>query len=354
MYRIETVGLTGGKVPPVESFQTYAEDLHRMGWRGQGVTVAIVDSGVDLRDPATAAAVVGGTCVVPGYASDDLQDRIGHGALVARIILALAPEAKLHPIRIFGETGATATEVAATGMALAAEQGDLTNASIGGPYDPVMGPPIRRHEELHKPLVAAAGNTGDGVAETPELDYPGADDYCTTIGAIDRSVIDPSWDWSGMSLRPAQYSTSHPQVDAVAIGRIPGSWDEGTSFAAPVVTGLLACYISMARATGRPADDDACYEWLRAMTRQLPGLAARNDQTGWGQVTCRPYQVPRILEIDVDTLAATLNGQALDLASMGVENRAPGGLYGWVRPFCDRMGLPVSYDAKRRKAQYRN
>lgn len=152
MYRIETVGLAGGVMPPVESFQTYAEDLHRMGWRGQGVTVAVVDSGVDLQDSATAAAVVGGRCVVPGLADDDLQDRIGHGALVARIILALAPEAKLFPVRIFGDIGETANAVAAAGLSEAAEFGDLTNASIGGDFDPVTTVPIRRHAELGKPL----------------------------------------------------------------------------------------------------------------------------------------------------------------------------------------------------------
>lgn len=341
-------------MPPVSAFQTYAEDLHKLGYRGQGITVAVVDSGVDLSDPETAKAVTGGQSLVPGGDPGDVQDQIGHGSLVTRIILTIAPEAKIYPVRIFGNTGATTEEIAGRGLEIAAAMGDLTNASIGGPDHPAIQLGIRAHESRSMPLVAAAGNSGDGQADTPEREFPAADPYCTAIGAVDRGLADPAWDWAPVPLKPAEYSSSYPEVDAVAIGRIPGSWDQGTSFAAPVVAGLIACYMSMAIATGRPHDDDACYAWLINHCRQLSGLPARNDQTGYGLVTTRPYQLPRILEVDVETLAARLNGYPVVLSEMGVVNKAPGGLYGWIRPFAEQMGLRVSYDATRRKAQYRS
>lgn len=356
-YSVEAIKTLSGPMPPAAEWGTYIEDLHALGFKGQGITVAVVDSGIDLNDPVSKAALVGGVNLVPGEDPTDLQDRIGHGSLVVRIILAIAPEAKIYMVRIFGSEGSTDNETAAHGISVAVDHGDLTNASIGGETSQAMWLAIRRHETAAKPLIAAAGNSAidGGTDATAEPESPGSDPYTTTIGAIDRGAMAGTgsrWDW--IPLRPAEYSSSYPEVDAVAIGRIPELYDQGTSFAAPVVAGIMAVDMSLAKAIGQAIDDEACYLRLISRTRQLPGLPAKNDQTGHGMVTMRPFQIPRTLEVDVKTMAAYLNGQPIDWrAKAGLENRAPGGIYGWLRPIIEALGGRVEFDAARGRARYR-
>lgn len=89
--------------------QRYApERLHPLA-TGAGVTVAVVDSGVDRRHPQLAGRVLGGTDLLdPG--GDGTRDCVGHGTGVASIIAAvphdgsglrgLAPAARILPVRV--------------------------------------------------------------------------------------------------------------------------------------------------------------------------------------------------------------------------------------------------------------
>jgi hypothetical protein len=341
--------------PDVSQFQTHVEDLHAMGFRGQGVTVTVVDSGAPAPEDIPPGALAGGVNLVPGGDPADLVDRIGHGSLVTRIILAIAPEARIQMIRIFGDVGECSDETAAAGILRAAGLGDLTNASIGGPDNPALRTAVDAHEQRHIPLVVAAGNESidRGRTDVIERSYPGAYEYVTAIGAIDHGGIADTgtmMDWLPWS--PGKYSSSYPEVDGVAIGRIPGSWSEGTSFAAPVVTGLLAVFFSWARATGRPRDDAACYAWLTSHMRQLPGMPARNDQTGYGMVTMRPYITPRLLEVDSVTGAATLNGQPYAWTHQPVVSGER--LFFWGVDLANALGGSGVWNDRRGKAQYRN
>lgn len=350
--RVQSLSAVPGAMPPADAWQMFVNDMDKYGaiGQGEGITVAIVDSGVDMTDPVVKAAVVGGRNLVPGENPDDLQDQIRHGSLVARIILTLAPKVKLYVVKIFGREGSCSDDLVGAGLELAAKNAHITNASIGGDDSPQARRGVAAHEFLRIPLVAAAGNSGDGNAVTQEPEYPASYDYPIAVGAVDRGpMVDPTD--ARFEIRPSGYSASYPKVDCVAMGRIPGSWDDGTSFAAPAVTAMLARHMGWARATGRPSFDPDCYSFILNHSRQLPGLAAKNDQTGYGFVTLRPRL--NTVEIDVDTMEATINGAPCNLkADGGIENRAPGGLYGWLRPFANLLGIRVEYDPYRRKGRY--
>lgn len=351
--RLDAIVPAAVAAPPIEAFCMDVEELHRSGFKGQGVTVAVVDSGVDTSDPETMAAVIGGVNLSGDGDRDDLHDYLGHGGLVAKLILRAAPSARLYVIKVFGRVAECTGELAGQGLMTAAERGDITNASLGGPYHPAIGSAVRRHEELGKPLIAAAGNSGDGKPDTIEREYPAAMDYTTAVGAIDRGAIaDTAWAW--VPWRPAKYSSSYPEVDLVAIGRIPGAYKDGTSFAAPLVAGASASLKSMYDGTGRLWNDAVNYLLLTHFARQLPGLEARNDQTGFGMLTFRAHTPEHRVEIDVDTKEVFLDGKPVDMSSAGVENRPPGGLYLWLRPFLEtaKGDGHVGYDAGRRRAWY--
>jgi len=364
LFKIETPKIrlaAGAPFPSANQFQTFAEDLHRMGFAGQGVIINVVDSGAPHPEQVPEGALIGGLNLAPGGDPADLLDRLGHGSLVTRIVLAIAPKAQIRTIRIFGDQGYCEDATAGLGLQKASEAGHLTNASIGGDANPALALGVAMHEGKQMPLIAAAGNTSldKGSADIVERSYPGAYEYVTAIGAIDHGGMPDTgtmMDW--LPWKPSEFSSSYPEVDAVAVGRVPGSWDMGTSFAAPIAAGLEACYISYAMATGRDWSDDACYLWLTSNARQLPGLPARNDQTGYGQLTLRPYQTPVVIEIDVETLEVYVSGvHKPELkGQFGLENRAPGGVYGWYRPLMEAAGareVPVEYDDGRRRARYK-
>lgn len=335
----------------VDPYGIHIQGLWALGGDGEGITVGIVDTGVDMTDPSIRAAVVGGINMVPGMGAADYQDRDNHGAICARIIQAIAPKATIKVVKIFHGEDSVPDERAQDGLLWSAEHTDITNASIGTPdAHPGIIAAVERFRVLDKSIVAAAGNNGDGVPQTYELSYPAACEHTICVGAWDRSALaDPAMMF--LPERAAGYSNSNPYVDFIALGRVPGSWDQGTSFAGPVKTAILACYMSLRKRKGQPLTDASNYQFLTDHSRQFPGFPVRNEQTGWGTVDLRAYNPERRLEIDVENLTATLDGQAVDVGLL--ENRAPGGLYGWFRPLLEAVGEPVEYDEYRRKAVYR-
>lgn len=329
-------------LPDIDLFLTHAKDMHLSGFRGQGVVVALTDSGVDTNDPEVMKHVIGGVNISGDGAYTDLHDYAGHGGLVARLIIAHAPDVQLYVVKIFGTAGETEDNIAAQSLEIASMHATIINASWGGPRNAYLDSAIASCEAAGCTIVAAAGNSGDGDAATNEEHFPGSYDYPITIGGIDRGgIADTSWDW--MPLRPAAYSSSYPQVDAVAISRVPGTWDAGTSFAAPITAGLLACRESKALLKGTPNTDDHRYQWLLDHTRQLPGMTARNNQTGYGMVTCRPDNPLKSVFIDVNNGATWVDGVETTWVKQP-ENRPPGEMWFYGKEFAEKSGRRVLWD----------
>lgn len=86
---------------PVGIQLTGGERLRSMGLVGQGVKVAVIDSGIDKSHPGFNGKVVAKTWYREGtpLSEDD------HGTHVAGTIHLMAPEAKLYDYRVFGATG---------------------------------------------------------------------------------------------------------------------------------------------------------------------------------------------------------------------------------------------------------
>lgn len=222
---------------------------------GKGVTVAVVDSGVDTDHPQLRprGAVLRGQDFhlvgdLPGTFDCD-----SHGTAVASVIAArskrgvgfagLAPGATILPVRVSdrGVTDGGAVEmidpeVLARGIWYAADHGaKVMNLSLAGSADNRwIRDAVAYAVQRDVLVVAAAGNGQQGLA--PERSYPAGYDGVLGVGAVDES---------GRRLPGSQIG---PQVDLVAPGgnvlaatRAGGhQYWQGTSFAAPFVAATAA------------------------------------------------------------------------------------------------------------------
>jgi membrane-anchored mycosin MYCP len=225
---------------------------------GEGVTVAVVDSGVDADHPQLRrkGKVLRGRDFFLVGTLPATYDCVSHGTGVAGIIAAdpakgvgfhgIAPHVKILPVRIsdreMTDEGATRVidpDVLARGIRYAADQGaKVINLSLSGLRDhKQVRAAIKYAQSKDALIVAAVGNAqnnGDGEADLPS--YPAAYDGVLGVGSID--------------IEGARSSNSQigRYVDLVAPGdgvlsttRIAGhQYVRGTSFAAPFVSGTAA------------------------------------------------------------------------------------------------------------------
>jgi subtilisin family serine protease len=268
--------------------------------RGAGVVVAVIDTGVDLRHPDLRDRLlrdedgeVVGLDLIEGRSP---ADRHGHGTLVAGVIAAtagngegiagVAPEASIMPIRALDDDGGGRGRDIDTAIRWAVDQGaDVVNLSLesvkgadgtSGPGAPTAA--VRYAWERGVPVVVAAGNNGAAAS-----DYP-ADSPVVLVGATDREDRR-----AGFSDRGREDALLAPGVDIVSTwcrqpggGRCDGSTHtygiaEGTSFAAPHVSGAIALLLA---AGYEPAE---ALERLRRTAVDL-GPAGPDPDHGYGRI----------------------------------------------------------------------
>jgi subtilisin family serine protease len=207
--------------------------------RGEGVTIGLIDTGIDLAQPEFAAADI--------EAFDVMQDRPvtnrDHGTALAGLMLAdngfdgIAPGARLLSVRAFdtGPDGAAISgsfEIAAA-IDLAVEKGArVLNLSFAGPRDPLVMSVLDAAADKGVIFIAAAGNGGlDAVPA-----YPGAHRSAIAVTATD--IEDAIFESAN---RGYYIAVSAPGVDVLS--PMPGGRYEllsGTSIATAHVTAIVA------------------------------------------------------------------------------------------------------------------
>ncbi|WP_341718588.1 type VII secretion-associated serine protease mycosin [Micromonospora sp. FIMYZ51] len=232
--------------------QRYAPERLAPLATGAGVTVAVVDSGVDRRHPQLAGRVLTGTDLLdPG--GDGTLDCVGHGTGVASIIAAvprdgiafrgLAPDARILPVRVSeqqvvdgrGSGRTVGPDDLAQAIRWAVENGaDVLNLSVVLYADhPAVRAAVADAVARDVVVVAAAGNLHGNGDPRP---YPAAYDGVLGVGAV------------GADGMRAAFSQAGSYLDLVAPGTdvliaAPGRGHhqaEGTSYAAPFVAATAA------------------------------------------------------------------------------------------------------------------
>jgi membrane-anchored mycosin MYCP len=215
---------------------------------GAGVTVAVIDSGVDANpqfgDRVTAGPDLSGG--VTGLAAG--ADCVGHGTAVASIIAAapqagvsfsgVAPQAQVISIKITNSE-ITSSGVTATAIRDAVDLGaSVINLSLTDANTPELRSAVQFAQANNVVLVAAAGNDTAGSGEGPF--YPAAYPGVLSVGAVaqDGSL-------ASFSDTRTPVTVTAPGVDVASAypGTYPDAYsleDNGTSFATAFVSGVAA------------------------------------------------------------------------------------------------------------------
>jgi subtilisin family serine protease len=216
---------------------------------GAGVTVAVLDTGIDVTHPALAGRLRIGWDYVgddrdPAEARDGLDsdgdghvdEAFGHGTHVAGIVALVAPAARIMPVRVLDANGRGNVFAVAEALAdVVADGADVVNLSFGtedNVESKVMKDAISRAEKAGVVVIASAGNT---ASSSPR--FPASNDKVIGVGGEDASMTRLAW----FSNRGNWVRATAPSEGIVSA--VPGGgyarWS-GTSMAAPFVSGQAA------------------------------------------------------------------------------------------------------------------
>jgi subtilisin len=245
--------------------------------RGEGVKIAVIDTGVDYDHPNLRPNIKGGWNARSKTAPDDFRDDNGHGTHCAGTVAAVdqpggvvgvAPKAWLYGVKVLDKSGSGSYDDVIAGMQWAVEHKmQLISMSIGsGIGNDSLKAAVDALTKAGVVLIAAAGN-GSGA-----VNFPAAYDGVIAVAAMDSKD------------RVAWFSSRGPEVALIAPGvdvrstYKDGGYEtlDGTSMATPHVAGLAALAVAAKGLSGAASVRAA----LTASARPLAGIPDAQQGAG--------------------------------------------------------------------------
>jgi type VII secretion-associated serine protease mycosin len=269
-------------------------DAHKFS-QGEGITVAVIDTGVDPGRPDLAGSVLPGIDTTSAGSGDGLTDADGHGTAMASLIVAhgrslgIAPNSMVQAVRV--SRGSFAGGSARNGINWAVAHGArVICLARGEPNSRDLRAAVERAIASDIVVVAAAGNTPDDQAVT----YPAA-----YSGVIAAAGVDKQGRHAAFSVSGPQVVLAAPAVDIVSAG-IPSQHNgypttSGTSDATAIIAGAAALVRSRF-----PQMSAAEVVHRLTATADDKGPPGRDDEYGFGVVN-----LVKALTADVPPLQPT-------------------------------------------------
>jgi subtilisin len=295
----------------------YADEVQLGGNSGQGIKVAVIDSGIDYNHEDLKGQYFGGKDFV-NIDSDPMDDN-GHGTHVSGTIAAIAgngigvvgvaPEVEIYALKVLDASGSGSFSSIIAALEWCAKNGiQITNNSYGSSSDPwvtvqqAFDNTYTINNILH---VASAGNAGKLNGRGDNVGFPAQYASVMAVAATDSSDT------------RAYFSSTGPTVEISAPGvsiysTVPNngyeSWN-GTSMASPHVAGVAALVMA--------SDSSLNNEQVRARltgTALDLGTAGRDTWYGFGLVDAKkavgtvtpPNAAPKV------EIASPVNGASFD------------------------------------------
>ncbi|WP_425835972.1 type VII secretion-associated serine protease mycosin [Streptomyces fractus] len=319
--------------------------------RGKGVTVAVLDTGVDDKHPDLKGSVLPGKDLIGFGAERGDRPWARHGTAIAGIIaghghgkddadgvMGVAPQARILPVRVILEDGDPARAKAretrgnalADGIRWATDHGaDVINLSLGDDSN-TAHPEASEDSAVQYALkkgVSVVASAGNGGEQGDRASYPAA-----YPGVITATAVDATGTRASFSTRRWYASVAAPGrgiVTADPDRKYYSAW--GTSAASAFVSGAVALVRG-----AHPGLSPAQIKKLMEDTAGDPPSGGRDDSRGFGLVD----------PAAAITAGAKLKPQRLTPASYGEKYFGPGpdddsdgGLATWVATLAGAVGV---------------
>lgn len=293
-FKVKEVYKSANEIPEGVSL-IQAPALWDKSKKGEGVVVAVIDTGCQTDHPELKDRIIGGRNFTTDYKSDpnNFEDNNGHGTHVSGTIAAaengigvigVAPMAKLLILKVLSKDGSgsykniiNAIKYATDWTGPNGEKVRVISMSLGGSADvPKLHEAIKNAVNHNISVVCASGNEGDNNSSTDEYSYPAAYPESVSVGAVD------------LNKKMAVFSNSNENVDLVAPGvdilstYLRGKYAKfsGTSMATPHVAGAVALIINSSEAEfKRNLSEAEIYAQLVKKTTSL-GYDKRSEGNG--------------------------------------------------------------------------
>lgn len=303
----------------LERQELYTEMVHHPGDEvdGSGVTVCIVDSGIDMSHEDLDGLTLAGWRDFVNEVSTPYDDE-GHGTAMAGILVAdgwlkgMARGVNLLVAKALGADGSGDDGLVAEAIDWCVEEGsDIVSLSLGGAPGilPInlgagrdSGEASNDAIELGVLIVAAAGN--DGTDENDrDVAHPSSERDVISVGGV--TTTGESWAGSSRGendgsllplplILPRSDPNKKPEVVApgqgVPVLTTDGAWGlaDGTSASTVYVTGALALLLEQRpdlRADSESSDEDTVQtikSWLMESVVPKDGQSGHDDRYGYG------------------------------------------------------------------------
>jgi serine protease AprX len=278
-----------------------APQVWDLGYTGKGVTVAIVDTGIDGTHPDLKGRITQWKDLVNN--KDTAYDDFGHGTHCAGIIggngaassgkyKGVAPEVRFVGVKVLGKDGSGSLSTIISGMQYAAgTDASVISMSLGSTqHSQSMDDAVKAAVQKGKIVVVAAGNSGPGSST---IACPADAPEALTVGATDKSDVVASFSSRG----PNRDGTVKPDISApgkdIVSCRATGTNDgkaidtyylsmSGTSMATPMVSGAVALMVQK-----KPGLTPAEAKDILEKAAKQPGSRTPNNDYGYGRISVK-------------------------------------------------------------------
>ncbi|ADV66055.1 S8 family serine peptidase [Deinococcus maricopensis] len=210
---------------------------------GAGITVAVIDTGVDLNHPMLKEAYTPATQWVdlvdgdatPSDTAAAADGGFGHGTAVASLVRRAAPGARILPMRVLDHNGTGQTGDVAAAILMAVDRGaNVINLSLGTDEDvPAINAAVDAAQAAGVLVLSAVGNAGLSVADAPARNA-GLGALHLSVSSLMRDGTSAPWNNGGRG------EVQAPGEQLIAA--VPGGYAHwsGSSMSTAVASGAVA------------------------------------------------------------------------------------------------------------------